>query len=102
LNWTAAAGADSYNVYMGTASGAESPNPVRTGIAGTSVTINGLNRGTVYYFTVKAVNSNGISVASNEASATPTGKRHGGGGALDVLTLSGLLGAAALAMRRRR
>jgi outer membrane protein assembly factor BamB len=102
LNWTAAVGAASYNVYMGTASGAENPTPVQTGISGTSVTIKGLTRGTMYYFTVKAVNPDGISSASNEASAMPTARRHGGGGALDGLTLSGLLGALALVMRRRR
>jgi outer membrane protein assembly factor BamB len=102
LNWTAAVGAASYSVYMGTASGAENSTAVQTGISGTSVTIKDLKGGTTYYFTVKAVSPDGISRASNEASATPTARRHGGGGALDGLTLSGLLGALALAMRRCR
>jgi hypothetical protein len=103
LNWTEAMGAASYNVYMGTASGAESSTALQTAISSTSTTVRGLTPGTRYYFIVKAVNSDGISGSSNEASAIPTAKRHkGGGGAVDGLTLSALLGALGLAMRRRR
>ena len=102
LNWTAAMGAASYNVYMGTASGAESATALQTAINGTSTTVRGLAPGIRYYFIVKAVNSDGISGSSNEASATPTGKKKDGGGAVDGLTLGALLGALGLAMRRRR
>jgi hypothetical protein len=102
LNWTAAMGAASYNVYMGTASGAESATALQTAINGTSTTVRGLTPGIRYYFIVKAVNSDGISGSSNEASATTTGKKKDGGGAVDGLTLGALLGALGLAMRRRR
>jgi outer membrane protein assembly factor BamB len=71
LNWSAAAGATTYNVYMGTAAGAESVVPVRTGVAGTTTSVTNLTPGTTYFFTVKAVGPGGISASSNETSATP-------------------------------
>jgi MYXO-CTERM domain-containing protein len=71
LNWTAAAGTESYAVYSGTAAGAESSTPVQTGVAGTSATITGLSNGTTYYFKVAALNVSGASAQSNEASAEP-------------------------------
>jgi predicted phage tail protein len=61
-----------YDVYEGTTPGAESARPVNlTLITTTGYTVTGLTTGTVYYFTVKAVNAYGPSAASNEASATP-------------------------------
>jgi outer membrane protein assembly factor BamB len=71
LNWSAAAGATTYNVYLGTAAGTESVVPVKTGVAGTTTTVTNLTPGTTYFFTVKAVGPGGISAPSNEASATP-------------------------------
>jgi large repetitive protein len=68
LNWSASAGATSYSVFRGTASGAE------TQIAtpgGTAYTDTAVNAGTTYFYFVKAANSAGSSVASNEVSATP-------------------------------
>jgi fibronectin type 3 domain-containing protein len=73
LSWTASTGATSYNVYEGTASGGEGTTPIVTGITGASYMATGLTNGTTYYFTVAAVNTNGVSAASNEASATPLG-----------------------------
>jgi fibronectin type 3 domain-containing protein len=73
LNWTAVAGAASYNVYQGASAGAEGTTPVATGVTGASYTVSGLSNGTTYYFVVSAVNSAGISPASNEASAAPAG-----------------------------
>ena len=78
LAWTAP-GSDGgsaiigYNVYEGTTPGGESASPVNGTIRvmGTGAIVTGLTNGTRYYFTVHAVNSDGSSVASNEASATP-------------------------------
>ena len=111
LSWSAVSGAISYNVYQGTASGSESATAVQTGIVSTTVDITGLTGGTTYYFVVKAVAANGVSKASNEASATPQAQpptsppdKGGGGGALDWLSLVWLGGgvASALAGRTRR
>ncbi|MFA5941569.1 MAG: fibronectin type III domain-containing protein [Sinimarinibacterium sp.] len=71
LNWAASTGATSYNVYQGTSAGAETL--LATGIAGTGRIVTGLSNGTTYYFKVAAVNANGTSPLSNEASATPQG-----------------------------
>ena len=62
LTWSVAATATSYNVYQG-------GNSVATGITGTSYTVEGLDAGTEYCFTVKAVNNGGESAASTEACA---------------------------------
>jgi subtilase family serine protease len=91
LTWSAATGAASYNVYEGTSSGRESPQPVRTGITNPNITISGLSAGTAYYFVVAAVNAGGVSGYSPQAAATPTAPPSGGGGgAMDWLAL-GLL-----------
>lgn len=68
--WKASPGATGYEVFQGTAAGAESATPVATGITTASKVINGLSSGTKYYFYVKAVNANGESAKSPEASAT--------------------------------
>lgn len=84
LNWMASSGAMTYNVYRGTSAGGESATPIATGITGTTYTNTGLTNGTAYFYKVAAVNSNGISGYSNEASATPSG---GGGGSAAFSTL---------------
>jgi fibronectin type 3 domain-containing protein len=71
LSWSAVSGATSYSVYEGTTSGGESSTPIATGITATTYTVTGLTNGTPYYFTVAAVNANGASSFSNEASVTP-------------------------------
>jgi fibronectin type 3 domain-containing protein len=71
LSWTASAGAATYNVYRGTAAGAESATPIATGITATTYTNTGLTNGTTYYYKATAVNSSGTSAMSNEASAKP-------------------------------
>jgi len=79
LSWTAPAanGGSSiigYNVYEGTSPGGESAAPINGAIpiAATSANITDLKDGTTYYFVVRALNSAGISEASNEVSATPS------------------------------
>jgi fibronectin type 3 domain-containing protein len=72
LTWTASAGATTYNVYEGAASGGESSTPIATGITADTYTVAGLANGTQYFFTVAAVNTGGTSGYSNETSATPS------------------------------
>jgi hypothetical protein len=69
LHWTAAAGAASYRVYQGTASGAEGAASVWA-TSSTQATISGLANGTTYWFVVKSFNA-GIGPASAEISSTP-------------------------------
>jgi predicted phage tail protein len=61
-----------YDLYQGTAPGAEAvrPTPLSAGV--TSRTIDGLTPGVTYYFYVAAVNSAGVGLPSVEVSATPT------------------------------
>ncbi len=75
LSWGASAGATSYSLYRSTSTGTEVS--YRTGLTTTSLTDTGLTAGTTYFYKVTALNANGESGKSNEASATPTG---GGGG----------------------
>jgi hypothetical protein len=73
LTWTAPLGTvSSYNVYRGTASGAESSSAITTGLTTASYTDSsstGLINGYTYYYEVAAVNSAGTGGMSNEASA---------------------------------
>jgi uncharacterized protein YkwD len=79
LTWTApsstgGAKITGYNVYLGTAAGAESKTPLNpTPLAATAraYTATGLTDGTAYFFAVRAVNAVASSPASNESSATP-------------------------------
>ena len=70
LTWTASAGATSYNLYRGTATGAEGTTPIAKSINGTSYTNTGLTNGTTYFYKVAAVNAAGTSPLSNQATAT--------------------------------
>jgi chitodextrinase len=108
LNWSASAGASGYDVYMGTAAGAESGTAVKLALSGLTTTITGLTNGTTYYFVVHAEIPTGEGAASKEVSATPVApappppppKSGGGGGAQDALSL--LLLGLALGWRLRR
>jgi fibronectin type 3 domain-containing protein len=71
LSWTASSGASSYNVYRSTTSGGPYTR-IATGITTTSYTDTTVVNGTTYYYVVTAVNANGESGFSNQASATPT------------------------------
>ena len=68
LSWTGSAGASSYNVYRGTASGAETL--LQSGITSSTFTDTGAARSQTYFYKVAAVNTVGTSPKSNEASAT--------------------------------
>jgi parallel beta-helix repeat protein len=70
LNWSAAAGANSYNVKRSTTSGG--PYSTIANVTTTGYTNTGLINGTTYYFVVSAkVTSGGESPNSSQASATP-------------------------------
>ncbi len=69
LSWTGSAGVASYNVYRGTASGAETL--LKSGVTATSYSDTTAANGTTYFYQVAAVNSAGTSAKSGEASATP-------------------------------
>jgi fibronectin type 3 domain-containing protein len=76
LSWTApisdgGSGLIGYNLYRGTAAGAESATPVATNVTLTSFSDTGLTNGVTYYYKVAAVNAVGTSPQSNESSATP-------------------------------
>lgn len=71
LTWTAVSGVKSYNVYRGTTSGGGS-NKTRlntSDITTTTYQDTTAVAGTTYYYQVTAVNSDGVSAASNEVSA---------------------------------
>lgn len=94
LSWGAANGAASYRVFR-RAAATEAPVEVKAAIGDTQTVISGLSNGVTYLFTVKAVNSAGVSAASNEVSAKPQGSgtadpaqpAGGGGGAIDPSAL---------------
>lgn len=70
LNWTATAGAATYNVKRATVSGGPYTT-VATGVYGTTYTNEGLTNGTPYYYVVNAVNASGEGANSAQVSATP-------------------------------
>ena len=71
LSWTASAGATSYNVKRATTSGG--PYTMIANVTATSFVNTGLANGTTYYYVVSALNANGESANSSQASATPNG-----------------------------
>jgi fibronectin type 3 domain-containing protein len=79
LSWGAPAGAVTYNVYRGTASGQEAATPIASGLSAPSYSDTGLTDGVTYYYEVTSVdaqsaspvNLTGESAPSNEASGTP-------------------------------
>lgn len=72
LSWATVTGAASYSLYRGTATGAEGPTPIATGILTPDFIDNGLTNGLTYFYQVTAVNSTSQSARSAEANATPT------------------------------
>jgi fibronectin type 3 domain-containing protein len=70
VSWTAVAGATSYNIYYGTATGVSTAG-AKVVNATSPQAITALTNGTPYYFVVTAVNAGGESSVSSEISATP-------------------------------
>jgi glucosylceramidase len=73
LSWTASTTSGvTYTVYGSTTSGFTpgSGNLITSGVSGTTYSNTGLNASTAYYYVVEAVNSNGSSGGSNQATAT--------------------------------
>ena len=68
LNWSAVAGASTYQILKGTSSGSLSALP--TPVAGTSYTDTSITNGTTYFYAVKAYNGL-YSASSSEASVKP-------------------------------
>ncbi|WP_260845725.1 dockerin type I domain-containing protein [Paenibacillus sp. Y412MC10] len=75
LSWNLGNGVANYKIYQGTASGVYGPDPITT-VDGTTghYKVQGLEGGKTYYFVVTAVNGNGESSFSVEASAQLTKK----------------------------
>lgn len=71
LSWSSVVQATYYNIYMSNESGSYGGTPTAT-VFGTMSTQTGLINGSTYYFVVKAGNSVGESVYSQEVSAIPT------------------------------
>jgi uncharacterized protein YccT (UPF0319 family) len=71
IAWTLVPNAVSYNIYWSTTSGVTPANGTQITSATNPYTLTGLTDGTTYYFVVTAVNSNGESTASLQASCTP-------------------------------
>lgn len=69
VSWNASAGASTYTVRYGTASGSY-PNVASTS-ATSPFTVSALTAGTPYYFMVQAVNATGTINANAESTATP-------------------------------
>ncbi|MBP2633089.1 MAG: hypothetical protein H6Q70_3717 [Firmicutes bacterium] len=70
LSWTAVDGATSYIVKRSTTSGG-TYTTIASDVTGTSYVDTSVTNGTTYYYVVTAVNAEGESNNSNEASATP-------------------------------
>jgi hypothetical protein len=73
LSWTASTAgsgcAVTYTVYQSTTAGTQG-TAIASGITGTTFSATGLTAATTYYYEVVAVDSDGSSAASNQASAT--------------------------------
>lgn len=70
LSWNASNRADSYRLEVSSSSDFSSLTVDRSGITGTSITIQGLNNSTTYYWQVDATNSFGTSSFSSSRSFT--------------------------------
>lgn len=70
LNWTPAAGGTAYNLKRGTTSGGPYPT-VFNSLTGTNFSDSTVSNAVSFYYVVTAVNGNGESTNSTQASATP-------------------------------
>lgn len=72
VSWSTVAGATSYNLYWSTTSGITKLSGTKISGATNPYVHTGLANGTTYYYVVTAVNTNGESADSAQASAVPT------------------------------
>lgn len=72
LSWTASVGATGYNVYKSTTKGGPYNIVNKAPITGTGYTDTKVSNNTQYFYVVTAINANGSSIYSNEASAKPS------------------------------
>ncbi len=104
LTWGTVSGATTYDLYRSTSAGTEGSTPYRTGLASASYTDTGLTAGTAYYYKVVAVNAQGESALSNEASLTiptaPTGVTATPGNAQVALAWTATAGATSYVVSR--
>ena len=70
MTWTTVAGATAYHVKRGTANGGPATTSIGSPTA-TSFTDRSVINGTIYYYTIAAVNASGISTQSAPAAAKP-------------------------------
>jgi len=71
LTWAPVSGSTGYNIYQRLSSDAYGAEAATVTGSVYSHQVTGLTNGTMYYFTIKAVNPGGVSDPSNEVSATP-------------------------------
>ena len=71
LSWSGASGATNFNIYRGTAAGAEAATPIATGVTTGTFTDTGLTNGVQQFYKVAGVDGGGIGPQSAEATATP-------------------------------
>jgi len=71
LTWDAVAGASSYNIYWSTSNGVTKANGTQIASVTSPYAHTSLMNGVAYYYVVTAVNGNGESVDSSQASAIP-------------------------------
>ena len=72
ISWSPVSGATSYNLYWSTTSGVTKLNGTNITGAASPYVHTGLTNGTTYYYVATAVNANGESADSAQASAIPT------------------------------
>jgi hypothetical protein len=77
----------SYNVFRSTASGftPSASNQIASGVTGTSFSDTGLAAGTTYFYVVEAVDADGTSAASVQATAATTAASGGSGSGCHVV-----------------
>ena len=86
LNWDAVTGATGYNVKRSLTTGGPYET-IATSVPGTSYVDTNVVNGTTYYYVVTAINADGESANSNEASATPQAAPVEGGQGLLRVTM---------------